>query len=79
MRSVILLAALTATVPALAQYRPYGNTYQQPRSYSSYPQPTPVKPFYERYPQPERSGPVIIHQNNQPKVCSRYAGVTRCP
>lgn len=78
-RSLILIAALVVPLPVLAQYRPYGSTYQQPRPYSSYPQPTPVKPFYERFPQPERSGPVIIHQNNQPKLCSSYAGVIRCP
>jgi hypothetical protein len=77
--SLILLAALVATIPALAQYRPYGSTYPQPRPYSSHPQPTPVKPSYERFPQPERRRLVIIHQNNQPKLCSSYAGVIRCP
>ena len=76
-RPLLLLAALLAPLPVLAQYSPYRmNTFQQPRPYSP---PAPVKPFHERFPQQERNGAVIIHQNNQPKVCSRYAGVTNCP
>ena len=67
-------------VQSLAQYQPYRpNNYLQPRPYNPYPVRQPqVAPAYDRYPV-QRSGPVIIHQNNQPKVCHQYAGVTRCP
>lgn len=62
-RSLILVAALVAPLPALAQYKPYGSTYQQPRPYQS--QPAYVPPFQQRCPEPACSGQTIIHQGGR--------------
>lgn len=76
-RSLFLLAFLVAPLPVLAQYRPYGSTYQQPRPYQS--QPAYVAPFQQRYPEPARSGQTIIYQGGRPKLCHTYANTTICP
>ena len=78
-RSLLLLLALAAPLPAMAQY---GSSYQQPRPYNPYPgrsQPSSVPSFQQRYPEPQRSGQTVIYQNGRPKVCHAYANTTICP